>query len=65
MYITQALHRSVRQHPDRIAIRFGNRTRTFRELNERVARFAAAVRQAGLQSGRPRRHASPQLGSIP
>jgi len=28
MYLTQALHRAVQQHPDRIAVRFGGRHAT-------------------------------------
>ena len=51
MYITQSLHRSVQQYPDRIAVRFGKRTRTFRELAQRVARLAGAFETLGLQPG--------------
>ncbi|MFZ5511860.1 MAG: long-chain-fatty-acid--CoA ligase [Pseudomonadota bacterium] len=51
MYLTQALHRAVQQHPDRIATRFANRQRTFRELAERVARLAGALQSLGMQAG--------------
>ena len=51
MYLTQALHRAVQQHPDRIAVRFGDRQRTFRQLAERVARLAGALRALGMQAG--------------
>ena len=51
MYLTQALHRAVQQHPDRIAVRFGHRQRTFRELANRVARLAGALQQLGMQAG--------------
>ena len=51
MYITQALHRAVQQHPDRIAVRFGNRQRTFREFADRVARLAGALQKLGMQVG--------------
>lgn len=44
MYLTQALHRAVQQHPDRIAVRFGGRQCTFRELADRVARWPAPCR---------------------
>ena len=51
MYLTQCLHRSVQQHPDRIAVRFGDRQRTFREFVDRVARLAGALQRLGMQSG--------------
>ena len=51
MYLTQSLHRSVQQHPDRVAVRWGDKTRTFREFADRVARFAGALQKLGVQSG--------------
>ncbi|MDO8773135.1 MAG: long-chain-fatty-acid--CoA ligase [Burkholderiaceae bacterium] len=51
MYLTQALHRAVQQHPERIAVRFGSRQTTFRELADRVARLAGALQKLGMQSG--------------
>jgi acyl-CoA synthetase (AMP-forming)/AMP-acid ligase II len=51
VYLTQALHRAVQQHADRIAVRFGSRQRTFRELADRVARLAGALRKLGMQAG--------------
>ncbi len=51
MYLTQALHRAVQQHPERIAVRCGDRRRTFRQLAERVARLAGALQKLGMQSG--------------
>ena len=51
MYLTQALHRSVQQHPDRIAVRFGDRHRTFHEFADRVARLAGSLQALGLQRG--------------
>jgi len=51
MYLTQALHRAVQQHFDRIAVRFGSRQRTFRELADRVARLAGALQKLGMQAG--------------
>lgn len=51
MYLTQGLHRAVQQKPDRIAVRFGNRGRTFREFVERVSRLAGALQQLGMSEG--------------
>jgi long-chain acyl-CoA synthetase len=51
MYLTQSLHRAVQQHPNRIAVRFGSRQRTFREFADRVARLAGALRKLGMQEG--------------
>jgi acyl-CoA synthetase (AMP-forming)/AMP-acid ligase II len=51
MYLTQALHRAVQQHPDRVAVRFAGRQLTFRELAERVARLAGALRKLGMRTG--------------
>ena len=51
MYMTQALHRAVQQHPDRIAVRFGNRQQTYRAFADRVARLAGALHKLGMQGG--------------
>ncbi|MDO8771264.1 MAG: long-chain-fatty-acid--CoA ligase [Burkholderiaceae bacterium] len=51
MYLTQALHRAVQQHPHRIAVRFGNRQTTFHQLADRVARLAGALQKCGMQTG--------------
>jgi len=51
MYLTQALHRAVQQHPDRIVLRFCGRQRTFRDLAERVARLAGALQRLGMREG--------------
>ena len=51
MYLTQSLHRAVQQHPDRIAVRFGDLQRTFREFADRVARLAGALQKLGMQEG--------------
>ena len=51
MYLTQALHRAVQQHPDRVAVRFGSRQRTYREFADRVARLAGALQKLGMQVG--------------
>jgi long-chain acyl-CoA synthetase len=51
MYLTQGLHRCMQQTPERVAIRFGERTRTFAELGVRVARLAGAFRSLGMGEG--------------
>jgi acyl-CoA synthetase (AMP-forming)/AMP-acid ligase II len=51
MYLTQSLHRAVQQHPDRIAVRFAGRQRTFREFADRVARLAGALQRLGMEAG--------------
>ncbi|MBL6612716.1 MAG: long-chain fatty acid--CoA ligase [Reyranella sp.] len=51
MYLTQALHRAVQQHPRRVAVRFGGRERTYLEFADRVARLAGALQGLGLQAG--------------
>lgn len=51
MYLTQALHRAEQQHPNRIAVQFGERQHTFREFTQRVARLAGALQALGMQTG--------------
>ena len=51
MYLTQSLHRAVQRHPDRIAVRCGDRQRTFAEFADRVARLAGALQHLGMQAG--------------
>ncbi len=51
MYLTQALHRAVQQHPDRIAVSFAGRQRSFAEFAGRVARLAGALQSLGMQAG--------------
>ena len=51
MYLTQALHRAVQQHPQRVAVRFGERKRSYAELIDRVARLAAALQRLGMSHG--------------
>ncbi|HSV40004.1 MAG TPA: long-chain-fatty-acid--CoA ligase [Nocardioidaceae bacterium] len=51
MYLTQGLHRSVQQTPDEVMTIFGDRTRTFREVADRVARLAGALTDLGVGSG--------------
>ena len=51
MYLTQSLHRSLQQGPDRVATICGDRVRTFAEHADRVARLAGALRDLGVASG--------------
>ena len=51
MYVTQGLHRSLQQTPDAVMTICGDRTRTFREVADRVARFAGALKGLGVESG--------------
>ncbi len=65
MYVTQGFHRALQQHPDRIATRFGDRTRTFRQLIDRVARLAAALQALGMKTGDRVGDAGAELRSLP
>lgn len=51
MYLTQGLHRSLSLFPDREATSFGARRQTYRQLGERVARFAGALRALSVNPG--------------
>ena len=51
MYLTAGLHRSMQKHPDKIATVTGARRQTYRQLVNRVARTASALRALGLQPG--------------
>ncbi|WP_328660249.1 long-chain-fatty-acid--CoA ligase [Nocardia salmonicida] len=51
MYLTQGLHRAMQQNPDGIMTIFGNRTRTFAQVIDRVARLADGLHRLGVSSG--------------
>ncbi|MFT3792264.1 MAG: long-chain fatty acid--CoA ligase [Rudaea sp.] len=51
MQFTQGLHRAVQQKPNAVATVCGTRVRTFRELRERVAKFAGALESLGVRRG--------------
>jgi acyl-CoA synthetase (AMP-forming)/AMP-acid ligase II len=51
MYLTQGLHRAVQQQPDEVMTICGARRRTFREVADRVARLAGALRELGVGDG--------------
>src|SRR5687767_8988859 len=53
MYLTQGLHRSLQRHPDKIALAHlgeaGERSVTFSELLDAVARQAAVLARRGVR----------------
>jgi len=51
MNLTQGLHRSLSLFPDREATTFGTRRQTYRQLGDRVARFAGVLRSLGVKPG--------------
>lgn len=51
MFITQAIHRCLRQCPDAVAIEYKGIRRTYRQLAERVAKLAGALQALQLESG--------------
>ena len=51
MYLTQSLHRAISRQPHATACVYGDRTRSFAQLGDRVARFAGALRALGLHPG--------------
>src|SRR5258707_1060718 len=51
MYLTQSLHRSLQQNPDRPATICRDRVRTVAESADRIARLAGALSALGVQRG--------------
>ena len=51
MNITQGLRRALQINPDGLAIVCGDRRQTWRQVGERVARLAAAIRSLGARDG--------------
>ncbi len=51
MHLTQALHRAMREQPERDAVICGTERLTFARFTDRVARLAGALQQRGLQPG--------------
>lgn len=51
MYLTQGLHRSLQNHPERMATIFADRRQTFRQLADRVSRLAGALHGLGVGRG--------------
>lgn len=51
MSITQTLHRAVQLNPWETATIYNERSRSYRDLHDRVARLAAALKSLGMQAG--------------
>lgn len=51
MYLTQNLRRGMQQTPEGLISIFEGRRRTFAECGDRVARYAGAMQELGLQAG--------------
>jgi long-chain acyl-CoA synthetase len=51
MHFTYPLHRAIQQYPDRLAVVCGERRTSYRQLHDRVARLASALRELGMASG--------------
>lgn len=51
MHITHILHRNLQMNANGIAVRCGDRARTWRNLADRVARLAAGLQNLGLGRG--------------
>ena len=51
MYITQGLHRAIQQTPDKTAFVSANRSFSFAQVGDRVARLAGALQQLGMKPG--------------
>jgi acyl-CoA synthetase (AMP-forming)/AMP-acid ligase II len=51
MYLTQPLHKALRERPDHTVLVCGQRRLNFAQFVDRVARLAGALRQHGLQPG--------------
>ncbi|MBG6096861.1 long-chain-fatty-acid--CoA ligase [Nocardioides luteus] len=51
MYLTQGLHRALQAAPNKVATINGDRTRTFAEQGDRVARLAAGLKGLGVTEG--------------
>lgn len=51
MYLTQVLHRSLQQDPDRAMTIYGERVRTVAESVDRISRLAGALAALGVHGG--------------
>lgn len=50
-YLTQSLRRAIQQNPDAIATVFGERRQAWAQFGDRVARYAAVLRDQGVRPG--------------
>jgi long-chain acyl-CoA synthetase len=53
MNLAEGLTRNAAAHPDRIAIRLGDRTTSYRDLDEQSARVAGLLAARGVTPGTP------------
>ena len=51
IYLTQAVHRNAQIRGNKIATMQGDRSRTWRELRDRIARFAGGLASLGISEG--------------
>ncbi|WP_269473270.1 AMP-binding protein [Kineobactrum salinum] len=51
MHLIQAIQRNAQVSPDTTALQFGERSRSWREIAERVAKLAGALRSHGVKPG--------------
>src|SRR5690606_10920530 len=51
MYLTQPIHKGLRERPNEVAAVCGTRQLTREQLADRVARLAGALQRLGLQPG--------------
>jgi len=51
MYLTQGLHRSLQQHPNKLATVFAGRRHDYRQFVARVAQLAGALQALGVAAG--------------
>ena len=49
LYLTQGIHKGLREKPNAVAITLGAQTRSYGELADRVARLAGVLQAHGLQ----------------
>ncbi|MFG2949165.1 long-chain-fatty-acid--CoA ligase [Streptomyces adustus] len=51
VYLTRSMHEALKQTPDGVATICGDRTRTWRESADRIARLAGALKALGVAEG--------------
>lgn len=51
MFVHEFLERTVSRHPEKTALIFGDQRLSYKELNDRAARFATALIRQGIRTG--------------
>ena len=51
MYLTQSLHKALRERPEGLAVVCGSQRSSFTQFTDRVARLAGALRKLGVKPG--------------